>query len=175
VGRLNRRRLENLESRAWAEAIEEEGLTSAQMHYRRAFVRAMPAEQDALRELCEGIGDEAEKWRLWEEVLRRQSPTLADDIRAHRDLLHRELYRLEREWEQEGHITGIGERGRALSAVGTARVNRRTALSRGVEPIEDEEEAHSLVEQITAPATSLAEVLELIEISGADEEEGAVM
>jgi hypothetical protein len=166
VGRLNRR-LEDLESRVWAGAIEEEGLSAAQMHYRRAFVRAAPAEQDALRRLCEG-GDEAEKWRLWEEVLRRQAPTLADDIRAHRDLLHRELYRLEKEWREQGHISGIGEQGRALSMAGTARVNRRTALSRGVEPIEDPEQAQNLVERITAPATSLDRVLELIGFLGAD-------
>jgi hypothetical protein len=42
VGSVNRR-LGNLESRVWAEAIEEEGLSAAQRHYRRAFVRATPA------------------------------------------------------------------------------------------------------------------------------------
>lgn len=162
------RRLGDLETRVWAEAIEEKGLSARQRHYRRAFVRAAPEEQEALRRLIEG-GDEAAKWALWEAVLRRQSPTLADDIRAHRDLLHRELFRLEQEWREQGHVSGIGEQGRALSAVITARVNRATVISRGAKPIEDPEQAHSLVERITAPATSLKQVLELIGSMGDDE------
>jgi hypothetical protein len=79
------------------------------------------------------------------------------------------LFRLEREWRELGDVPGIGERGRALSAVVTARVNRATVISRGAKPIEDPEQAHSLVERITAPATSLNEVLELIGILGDDE------
>jgi hypothetical protein len=157
VGRLKGRiaRLEGLEQAA------EEGLTAAQRHYRRAFARATQDEQETLRRLL-ADGEDLPFWKLWERVLRREAPTLANDIRAHRDLLHRELYRLEKEWEQQGHIPGIGERGRALSAVITARVNRSTAISRGAEPLEDPEEAHSVALLIADPSTSLREVLELV-------------
>jgi hypothetical protein len=54
------------------------------------------------------------------------------------------------------------EGGHPYSAVATAKVNRRTVIIRGAEPIEDPEEAHRIVELITAPATSLGEVIELI-------------
>ena len=93
---------------------------------------------------------------LWEKVLRREASTLADDVRVERDLLHQELDRLEEDMRGRGVVMGWD-----LSVLGIARVNRRTVIHRGAEPIEDEEEAHSIVEEITA-ATSVEQVLELI-------------
>jgi hypothetical protein len=159
MGRL-RGRLARLERRRLADDIEEEqqGLTMAQRHYRRAFARATPAEQ---KKLCAQTTDKREKWRLWEEVLRREAPTLADDIRVHRDLLYQELAALEQELLERGYDRRAGESRRPFSEVATAKVNRCTVISRGAEPIEDPERARDLAEQITA-CTSVDQVLELI-------------
>jgi hypothetical protein len=145
VGRLKGRiaRLEGLEQAA------EEGLTAAQRHYRRAFARATQDEQETLRRLL-ADGEDLPFWKLWERVLRREAPTLANDVRAHRDLLYRRLLELEEECQ-----------GSVYSQVVTGRVNRSIAISRGVEPLEDLEEAHSIALLIANPSTSLREVLEL--------------
>lgn len=155
MGRLKGRivRLEGLEQAA------EEGFTATQRHCRRAFARATREEQEALRRLL-ADGENLPLWKLWERVLRREAPTLANDVRAHRDLLYRRLRELEGEYQ-----------GSAYSRVVTARVNRSTAISRGVEPLEDAQEVHSIVELITAPETSLGEVLELVRANPGGEQQ----
>jgi hypothetical protein len=157
MGRL-RGRLARLERRGLADDTEEEqGLTMAQRHYRRAFQRATLEEQETLTRLLEGgEEDRPRALELWEKVLRREASTLADDVRVERDLLHQELDRLEEDMRGRGVVMGWD-----LSLLSIARVNRRTVIHRGAEPIEDEEEAHSIVEEITA-ATSVEQVLELI-------------
>jgi hypothetical protein len=162
MGRL-KGRLDKLENREQAQAIEieEAGLTSRQTHSRRAFVRATPEEQKALKKLL-ADGEDLPLWRLWERVLRREASTLADDIRVHWDLLHRELAALEQELREQGYDRRAGELRRPFSEVVTAKVNRRTVIIRGAEPIEDPEEARNIIEQITAPDTSLNEVIQLI-------------
>lgn len=158
MGRL-RGRLDKLERQEQADVveIEEEGLTASQKHYRRAFQRATPEEQETLTRLLEGgEEDRPRALGLWEEILRREAPTLANDVRAERDLLYQELDRLEEDMRGRGVVMGWD-----LSVLGIARVNRRTVIHRGAEPIEDEEEARDLVEEITA-ATSVEQVLELI-------------
>ena len=162
MGRLSGR-LDKLENLVQADAIEKEeaGLSSRQIHSRRAFDRATPEEQEALKKLL-ADGEDLPLWRLWECVLRREASTLADDIRVHRDLLHRELTALEQELREQGYNRRTMKGGHPYSAVATAKANRRTVIIRGAEPIEDPEEAHRIALQITAPDTSLNEVIQLI-------------
>jgi hypothetical protein len=140
---------------------EWEGLSAPQRHYRLAFERATRDEQKAIKRLAEE-GKEQELAKLWEKVLRRQAPTLANDIRVHRDLLSRELDALEDELREQGYHRRAGEERHLCSKVVTAKVNRATVISRGLEPLEDAEEAHSLVLRTTAPGTPLSEVLEIV-------------
>jgi hypothetical protein len=161
-----RRRLASLEERGAERGIlgtslQESGLDAPTWHWRRGCARATQGERDALTRLAEA-GNEPEYLRLSEEVLRREAPSLADDIRCRRDGLYRELDRLEDEWRSQGRHRSTSYSDPAFWNVANAEASRRTAINRGAPLITDPEEALCLLEQITDPATTTKEVLYLV-------------
>ncbi len=142
-------------------SLQESGLSAPEWHCRRAWARASQAERDEIGRLFEE-GDEPEYLRLWEEVLRREAPTLADDVRCRLDALYGELTRLKEAWEEQGRNHSTWQSDRPYWALSTAQVNRRTAIHRGADLVTDPEEVERLIELITDPATTTDEVLRLM-------------
>jgi hypothetical protein len=168
VGRL-RSRITKLEGQIEEPSIldvsmQESGLPAYEWHWRRAWARASQAERDEIEKLFEE-GDEAGFLERWEEVLRRQAPTLADDVLVRRDGLWRELERAEEEWREQGRHRSTSYSDPAFWNVATAETNRRTAVIRGAPLVTDPEEVERLFDLI-ANAPSIAEVLKHIDWQG---------
>ena len=123
---------------------------------------ATQEERDEMEHLL-AEGDEPAFLELWEEVLRREAPTLADDVRCDRDLLCRELDRLSHEWREQGRAHSTSYSDPAFWMVEGAAVNRNHAVKRGARLIVDLDEVARIIEQITDPATTRDEMIELIE------------
>lgn len=185
MGRL-RNRIARLEERSAERTIletslRESGLSAPEWHWRRALARAT---QDELGELarCRAAveearhedGEEASEperphdsaelahLKIVEIIMRREAPSLADDIRTRRDLLWRELDRLRDEWEEQGRHKSTSYSDPGYWHLATAEVNRRTAIRRGVPLVMDPEEVGRRIEHITDPATTTDEVLRLV-------------
>ena len=142
--------------------LQESGLTAPEWHCRRALAMATQDERDELDRLL-AEGDKPAFLELWEEVLRREAPTLADDVRCDRDLLCRELDRLRHEWREQGRAHSTSYSDPAFWMVEDAAVNRNHAVKRGARLITDPDEVVRIIERITVPATTPDEMIELIE------------
>lgn len=150
-------------------SLKESGLSAPEWHHRRAFARATQAEREELARLHKAAQEtggatpekDSEFYELWEKVLRREAPTLADDVRCRRDGLCRELERLEEEWTAQGRNKSTSYSDPAYWSIRGASVNRRTAVARGAPLVEDPEEIKSIVARIIDAATT-DEVLVLV-------------
>lgn len=142
-------------------SMHESGLSAPEWHCQRAWARASQGERDEIERFIEE-GNETEYLRKWEEVLRLEAPTLADDVRCRRDGLYRELTRIQRDWEEQGRSHSTWQSDRPYWALSTAQANRRTAIHRGADLVTDPVEVERLIDQITDPATTTKEVLNLI-------------
>jgi hypothetical protein len=155
------RRLAALEGR-FSALVEEQHIPAYEVHEHRAWAGASHAERDALSQYLED-GDEAGFLRLWEEVLHREAPTLAADVRVCRDFLWRALSALEKEWDAQGRRRSTSYSDPAYWNLRTAEANRIHALQLGLtEAIENEEEAKRILEQVIALDTSIEEILRLV-------------
>jgi hypothetical protein len=186
LGRLSKR-LDKMEKHREGPGIlevslQESGLTAPEWHWHRALARATPDELAEL-ERCRTAVQEARLGRdtdeagslhdpkelAWlevqEAIMRREAPTLADDIRCRRDALYRVLRRLREEWREQGRDRSTSYSDPAYWNVDGAVANRRNALLRGGRLVE-EEEAGRIVEQIieldAEPHVAHAEVLTLV-------------
>jgi len=157
-------RLRKLEEERAAEAmvLEERNLSSPERHTRRAWAKASLAERDALARYSVE-GNESTYLKLWEVVLHRQAATLAADVRVHRDLLHRELEALEKQWEAEGRRHSSSQSDPQFWNLANARVNRMHALQLNkAEVIEDEKEIAQILEKVIDPQTDTQTIFRIV-------------
>ena len=146
-----------------AEAAEERTLTAPEIAERRALERASYSEKLELWRYHEAE-DEAAYLKLWEEVLHREAPTLAADVRVHRDLLWRELSALEEQWDEEGRRHSTSYSDPAYWNLRNAEVNRMHALQLGLtEVIEDEAEVMRIIETVINPDTTVTEIWHIVD------------
>jgi hypothetical protein len=154
--------------------LQKSGLSAPEYHAKRAWAMASRAEREERDRLYHELVEIQERGEempgetydayleLQERVMRREAPTLADDVRVHRDLVHRILEQLVAEWEEQGRRHSTSESDPAFWNVSTAEVNRSHTIHRGAPLILDPEEALEIVAQIVE-AKNVQQVFRLVE------------
>jgi hypothetical protein len=170
------RRLVGLEREAAAEARERErGALSplerdlydlpevATVEESEELFALLDARRDEGRD---GLFDPVEDYRILELVetlLDRAGSYGAEEIRLRRDMLSRDLDRLEREWKAAGRKNSTWQSDKEFWMVTNAATNRRDAVRYyGARLITDPGEAARIVRRVRSPDTTSREMRELV-------------
>lgn len=154
--------LERQANEAASLGSEEQNLPSPERHAWRAWARASQAERNAIERYLEK-GNESAYLKLWEEIIYREAPTLAADVRCQRDALLVKLEALEEAWREEGRHRSTSYSDQAFWNLSNARVNRMHVLQLNkAEVIEDESEVMRIVGTVTEPETTVEDIWRLV-------------